>query len=73
MKTTVPADDFPATIEYIQSIGTSDEQRAAELGFKNSKSVERLRDRFPSTMWPFLRSRHAIPLLTKLLDDLQRP
>lgn len=67
----IPASKFPITMDYIQSIGESDTERALALGVKTPKTIERLRKRFPSQMRPFLESPHAIALLTRLLADLQ--
>jgi hypothetical protein len=68
----IPADEFPLMLAVIQGLGETDVERAAELGVKHPKTVERLRKRIPAQLWPFLKSRHAIPLLRAMLADLER-
>ena len=54
----------------LRALGTTDTERAHALGVKNGKTVERLRQRLPSHLLPFIRNPQ---LLQALLDDLTTP
>jgi hypothetical protein len=67
----LPTADFPTLLSALQSCGPNDKDRASRIGV-GTKTVERLRDRLPSAMYPFVKGPRAAELLRSLLADVER-
>lgn len=67
----IPTAEFPTLLSALQSCGPNDKDRASRIGV-GTKTVERLRDRLPSAMYPFVKGPRAAELLRSLLTDIEQ-
>jgi hypothetical protein len=66
---TLKTQDFPTVLAALKELGGTDRDKAAALGVQSTKTIERLRQRLPAALKPFI----AEPrLLRALLADIDR-
>ena len=66
---TLQTKDFPAVLAQLKELGGTDKDKAAALGVQSAKTIERLRQRLPVALKPFIMEPR---LLRALLSDIDR-
>lgn len=62
-------DRYPSVLAALKELGENDTDKAAALGVKSTKTIERLRRRLPASLKPFI---FQPRLLRALLADLDK-